>query len=260
MLVAKKMPRWNNLYLALLQLALHTGQVMQRRNAASWLLLALLSRASFAQAGDWATTETVQAPSGTVGPGAGVSREAEVCDLNRGFDDLHYGPWQLVEVRPQEPASPAAPAAPPAEKSNAATSVPVVPAAEHVIDPLVIEQARAGDSVAQYKLGYDYYLGRGIAQDYIQAAIWWQKAAEQGFPQAQNNIGVLYNSGKGVPQSYSEAYFWQNLAAARANGSLQAQFAKNRDDSAAKLSIWERLRVQKRAAKWASEHPVAAKP
>lgn len=233
---------------------------MQRRNAASWLLLALLSRASFAQAGDWASTGAAQAPSGTVGRGAGESRVVEVCDLNRGFDELHYGPWQLAGVAPQEPAAPAAPAPLPAQKSNAAASVPVAPLAEQVIDPQIFEQARAGDSVAQYKLGYDYYLGRGMAQDYSQAAIWWTRAAEQGFPQAQNNIGVLYNSGKGVPQSYSEAYFWQNLAAARTNGLLQAQFAKNRDDSAAKLSIWERLRIQKRAAKWASEHPVAAKP
>ncbi len=232
---------------------------MQRRNAASWLLLALLSRASFAQAGNWASTEAAHAPYGAMPLGAEAFREAEVCDLNTGFDDLHYGPWQLVEVPPQEPATPAAPTPPTVEESSASTPAPAAAPAEHAIDPSIIEQARAGDSVAQYKLGYDYYLGRGIAQDYIQAAIWWKKAAEQGFPQAQNNIGVLYNSGKGVPQSFSEAYFWQNLAAARANGALQAQFAKNRDDSAAKLSVWERLRVQKRAAKWAAEHPVAAR-
>ena len=232
---------------------------MQRRNAASWLLLALLSRACFAQAGNWASTEAAHAPYGTMLLGADASRETQVCDLNMGFDDLHFGPWRLVEFPPQEPAPPAAPTPPPVEESSASTPAPAAAPAEQVIDPSIIEQARAGDSVAQYKLGYDYYLGRGIAQDYIQAAIWWKKAAEQGFPQAQNNIGVLYNSGKGVPQSFSEAYFWQNLAAARANGALQSQFAKNRDDSAAKLSIWERLRVQKRAAKWAAEHPVAAR-
>jgi uncharacterized protein len=233
---------------------------MQRRNAATWLLLTLLSRASLAQVGGWASTEAAHAPYGVILLGADPSLEAEVCDLNMGFDDLHYGPWQLVEVPPREPVPPADTATPPAQESSAATTAPAAASAAHAIDPLVIEQARTGDSVAQYKLGYGYYLGRGIAQDYTQAAIWWKKAAEQGFPQAQNNIGVLYNSGKGIPQSFSEAYFWQNLAAARENGPLQAQFAKNRDDSAAKLSIWERLRVQKRAAKWAAEHPVAAKP
>lgn len=121
----------------------------------------------------------------------------------------------------------------------------------------MIEQAKAGDPVAQYKIGYHYYLGHGVALDYVQAAIWWRKAADQGYADAQNNLGVLYNSGKGVPQSYAEAYFWENLAASRATPQLRAQFAKNRDDSASKLSLFERLRVQKRAAKWATEHPVA---
>jgi len=126
-----------------------------------------------------------------------------------------------------------------------------------VIDPRVIEQAKAGDPESQYKLGYYYFQGKGVPIDYVQAAIWWRKAADQGLPQAQNNLGVLYNAGKGVPQSYAEAYFWQNLAASRANGPLQVTFAKNRDESAAKLWLLSRLKVQQRAAKWAADHPVA---
>jgi uncharacterized protein len=129
-------------------------------------------------------------------------------------------------------------------------------AVEQAIDPRLIEQAKAGDQVAQYKIGYDYFLGRGVPIDYVQAAIWWRKAADQGYPEAQNNLGVLYNSGKGVPQSFAEAYFWQNLAASRANGPLQEQFAKNRDESASKLWLLSRLKVQQRAAKWATDHPV----
>ena len=130
---------------------------------------------------------------------------------------------------------------------------------EPLIDPRVIEQAKAGDQVAQYKLGYYYFLGNGVPIDYVQAAVWWRKAADQGYPDAQNNLGVLYNAGKGVPQSFAEAYFWQNLAAARASGNMQALFAKNRDESASKLWLLSRLKVQQRAAKWASDHPVAAR-
>lgn len=193
---------------------------------------------------------------------------------------MEYGTWQFEDRDPhpqpeqaaQEqnpPASPAtSPAAGPAtspapgQDSKAANgsapgSIAPAPAGDLIIDPLLIEQAKAGDPVAQYKLGYDYYLGHGIAQDYTQAAIWWRKAAEQGYPDAQNNLGVLYNSGKGVPQSYAEAYFWENLAAARANGTRQAEFAKNRDESGSKLWFLERLKQQRRAAKWAAEHPVA---
>lgn len=185
-----------------------------------------------------------------------------------------YGTWQFEdpvshpkpEQAAQEPKPAASPATSPAPAQDSKAPTAPAPgstpapapaaAADLTMDPLLIEQAKAGDPVAQYKLGYDYYLGRGITQDYTQAAIWWKKSAEQGYPEAMNNLGVLYNSGKGVPQSYPEAYFWQNLAAARANGPLQAQFAKNRDESASKLWLFERLRVQRRAAKWAAEHPI----
>src|SRR4051794_18847783 len=152
--------------------------------------------------------------------------------------------------------SPRSPAEEVKTPPSAPTAISAAAASEQAIDPQLIDHAKAGDMVAQYTLGYDYYLGHGVPVDYVQAAIWWRKSADQGYPEAQNNLGVLYNSGKGVPQSYAEAYFWQNLAAARANGPLQAQFAKNRDESGSKLWLLGRLRVQQKAAKWAAEHPV----
>ena len=188
---------------------------------------------------------------------------------------LQYGTWHLGEQDPQntkpataqgtqdtkpataDDAKPAADTSADAKvPSPAATGASPASTADQVIDPRIIEQAKAGDRISQYRLGYDYFLGRGVPLDYVQAAIWWRKAADQGYPEAQNNLGVLYNSGKGVPQSYAEAYFWQNLAAARASGPLQAQFAKNRDESGSKLWLLSRLKVQQRAAKWAAEHPV----
>jgi len=190
---------------------------------------------------------------------------------------LHYGTWQINRQDPLNPegatpqdgqeSKPAPPETKPATDAaadvkppNAAgTGLSPAAAAAQVIDPHVIEQAKAGDPVAQYRLGYDYFLGRGVPLDYVQAAIWWRKAADQGYPEAQNNLGVLYNSGKGVPQSYADAYFWQNLAAARTSGPLQAQFAKNRDESGSKLWLFARLKVQQRAEKWATEHPVQAR-
>jgi len=177
------------------------------------------------------------------------------------------GPEQEPKPAPAQeqpvstPETTPAPATTPEQEPKASIPTPTVlstsAAPDQVLDPRLIEQAKAGDPAAQYTLGYNYYLGRGVALDYVQAAIWWRKAADQGCPDAQNNLGVLYNSGKGVPQSYAEAYFWENLAAARASGPLQSQFAKNRDESASKLWFYERSKVQKRAAKWAAEHPVA---
>jgi hypothetical protein len=173
----------------------------------------------------------------------------------QGAESTQTGPTQQAKPEPTQEPNPA-PASPVEQDSKAANTPATSSLSPPAIDFDLIERAKAGDKVAQYTLGYDYYLGSGVAQDFAQAAVWWKKSAEQGFPQAQNNLGVLYNTGKGVPQSYPEAYFWQNLAAASSNGKMQEQFAKNRDESAARLWGFERLKVQKRAAKWATDHPV----
>lgn len=216
---------------------------MQRLYAASCFILAVIASAAYLRGSDSADLKVVQGTRWTM---AGVMAQEPSPVPNSS---------SASDTKPNAPAPDTKPGSPAGDKKPEVAAPGSL--AQLTIDVDVIEQAKAGDKVAQYKLGYDYYLGRGIAQDYVQAAVWWKKSADQGFPSAQNNLGVLYNAGKGVPQSYSEAYFWQNLAAARANGKLQAQFAKNRDDSAARISYFERLRVQKRAAKWAVDHPVA---
>ena len=60
-----------------------------------------------------------------------------------------------------------------------------------------------------------YGEGRGSPQDYVLAARWYRRAAEQGLAQAQHNLGALYDAGRGVPQDYVRAYAWLNLAAAQ---------------------------------------------
>ena len=47
------------------------------------------------------------------------------------------------------------------------------------------KQAASGDADAQMKLGSAYYFGRGIQQDYVEAAAWYRKVAEQGYANAQ---------------------------------------------------------------------------
>jgi uncharacterized protein len=206
---------------------------MQRLYAASCLLFTLMVPVAHLHGSDGANMKTAQAPAtqGTEPPPAEPKQEP-----------------------PQEPKSTPVSAA---EQDSKAANLPAASSASvPVFDAELIAQAKAGDPKAQYTLGYNYYNGKGTAQDFAQAAVWWRKSADQGYAYAQNNLGVLYNTGKGVPQSFSEAYFWQNLAAAGANGDMQLQFAKNRDESGGRLSAFERLRVQKRAAKWANAHPV----
>jgi TPR repeat protein len=66
---------------------------------------------------------------------------------------------------------------------------------------------------AQYNLGALHEVGRGLAQSYEKAAMWWQKAAEQGDADAQFNLGLLFEDGHGVVQSKKKATMWWQKAA-----------------------------------------------
>jgi len=68
---------------------------------------------------------------------------------------------------------------------------------------------------AQNELGNRHVTGRGVVQDFAQAADWYRKAAEQGDAEAMYGLGELMESGWGVDESLVEAYVWLNLASAR---------------------------------------------
>ncbi len=58
------------------------------------------------------------------------------------------------------------------------------------------QAANQGDTQAQYNLGFMYYEGEGVPQDYAKAVEWYQKAANQGNTQAQYNLGFMYYKGE----------------------------------------------------------------
>ena len=60
-----------------------------------------------------------------------------------------------------------------------------------------------------------YSDGRGVPQNYAEAARLYHLAAEQGYALAQYNLGVMYGNGQGLPQNYQLAYMWFSLAAAK---------------------------------------------
>jgi TPR repeat protein len=49
------------------------------------------------------------------------------------------------------------------------------------------ELARQGDAGAQFKLGIMYYDGKGVPQDYVQAYMFFNRAAAQGYKNARDN-------------------------------------------------------------------------
>jgi uncharacterized caspase-like protein len=60
--------------------------------------------------------------------------------------------------------------------------------------------AQAGDPEAQNYVGEVYEKGIGLSPDFAAAAVWYQRAAEQGYGPAQINLGQLYETGRGVPR------------------------------------------------------------
>jgi TPR repeat protein len=87
-------------------------------------------------------------------------------------------------------------------------------------------------------LGIAYDNGRGVPQDYGQAAQWYRKAAQQGFAGAQINLGALYTNGHGVRQNRVVAYALFNLTTAQ-DSSNNDLASKRRASLAAKMTEQE---------------------
>ncbi len=93
--------------------------------------------------------------------------------------------------------------------------------------PLAWWQNRSADlaviryAFSLYEKGEDYYYGRGVAQDYAEAAKWYRKSAEQGNAVAQRKLGSMYEVGVGVRQDFGEAVKWYRKSAEQGNAIAQ---------------------------------------
>jgi TPR repeat protein len=73
--------------------------------------------------------------------------------------------------------------------------------------------AEQGYAKAQFNLGEMYLRGQGVSKDYAEAINWIQKAADQGDARAEDALGFTYYNGQGVPQDYAKAARWYGKAA-----------------------------------------------
>jgi TPR repeat protein len=71
----------------------------------------------------------------------------------------------------------------------------------------------SSDAQILFDRGGMYYMGRGVAQDYAEAAKWFRLAADRGHVEAQGSLGWMYAKGQGVAQDIVEAAKWFRLAA-----------------------------------------------
>ncbi len=81
--------------------------------------------------------------------------------------------------------------------------------------------AEQDNVIACSELGQLYLNGHGVAKSLEKARQYQLKAAEQGNASAQNNLGAMYADGKGVLQSYTEAVKWYRKAAEQGNATAQ---------------------------------------
>ncbi len=77
--------------------------------------------------------------------------------------------------------------------------------------------AVGGDPIAQFEVAGRYIEGKAVAQDFSEAARWYQRAAAQGLAPAQYRLGTLYEKGHGVPRDAASARIWYKRAAEKGN-------------------------------------------
>jgi hypothetical protein len=70
---------------------------------------------------------------------------------------------------------------------------------------------------AEALLGYMFQFGQGVPQNYREALFWYSKAANQGFAPAQKNLGLFYETGLGLTKDILQASEWYRKAAEQGN-------------------------------------------
>jgi localization factor PodJL len=104
---------------------------------------------------------------------------------------------------------PPAPAQPiPAQPAPAQTSA-LSPAGTDKLPVSLSSSLRAaagrGDAPAQYEIALRFAEGDGVAQNFTEAAQWFERAAKQGLVPAQFRLGGLYEKGLGVKKNLDTA-------------------------------------------------------
>jgi TPR repeat protein len=118
----------------------------------------------------------------------------------------------------------------------------------------ILARAERGDVAAAAWLGHLYETGKGVPQDYYEAAKWYYRAATRGHGGAQYALAMLYNKGRGVKQDYVLSYMWLNLSAAQAVGADRAFKVNMRDSIASKMTPPQLQAAQELALDWTKAH------
>jgi Sel1 repeat len=169
--------------------------------------------------------ETTVLPPGATAPGGFVARRAHGSGWRLAAVLalpllLLLGGFVLLALPPA--GSGTRVALPPAHGVELALPPPALPGDQEPTDPRQLAawlepRAKAGDALANYRLGTLYALGKGVDKDYARAAPLLRVAAESGVAEAQYDYAVLCQNGFGVAQDPTQALEWYRKAAAQGN-------------------------------------------
>ncbi len=115
------------------------------------------------------------------------------------------------------------------------------------------------ETAADEYTGISFLVGERYWQeenDFVQACVWWRKAAEMGHAAAQERLGSAYLTGMGVEADPQEGFRW--LLRAAEQGDVEAQcsvadcylFGKIVEQSDAKCVYWLR-KAEAQGSEWA---------
>ncbi len=109
------------------------------------------------------------------------------------------------------------------------------------------EGPASADPQELFLTGLRFAKGEGVAQDFLQAAQCYTRAAEQGHSLAQLNLAELHERGEGVERNPAKALLWLTKAANLGNAAAQYR-----------LGVHEHLAVRTEQAGAGGEHRIEA--
>jgi TPR repeat protein len=135
--------------------------------------------------------------------------------------------------------------------------------------PHLLEQSRLGDADAQYLLGLSYETGNGVAQDFVNAYVWYVIADASGNPKGKDaakkltpklgpseiarvrsRLGFIYASGVYVPKDQIKGYVWYSLAVAAGD----PQSERERKMLSQQMTEEQIAEANNRIADWLKKH------
>lgn len=107
-----------------------------------------------------------------------------------------------------------------------------------------------GYADAQYMAGTMHRDGIGTKKDVDEAALWFERAAEQGHSEAQFALAELYLNSAELGPDYAEAFFWFAVAQDYLSGDMEEKGKLYLEQAGQKLGPAEMEDVKQRVAEY----------